>query len=147
MLFACAYQIYILSGAVSVNGKVYEPYHTVVLTSAPGESGVQLASAHTSNEEETRFVLIAGKPLQQRVVQHGPFVLDSNEGIYQAFEECVLSPLPFPPSLFLPTLLVNLAQNWQLTILHFASPESYQGQKNGFERAKGWASEIGKRML
>lgn len=82
-------------------------------------------------------MLIAGKPLQQRVVQHGPFVLDSNEGIYQAFEECVLSPLFFPPSLILPTLLVNLAQNWQLTILRFASPEKLPRAEERIREGKG----------
>lgn len=102
-------QFYTLDGAVSVAGKTYPPYTTVVLTAAPGETKVDLISAHTAGQPATRLVLIAGKPLAQKVVQHGPFVMDSTDGIYQAFED-------------------------------------YQGSKNGFERARGFASEIGKRM-
>ena len=55
-------------------------------------------------------VLVAGQPLDQEVVQYGPFVLNSQEGIYQAMLD-------------------------------------YQSHSNGFERAKGWRSEIGKSMV
>jgi redox-sensitive bicupin YhaK (pirin superfamily) len=55
-------------------------------------------------------VLVAGLPHDQEVVQHGPFVATSKEGIYQAMMD-------------------------------------YQTHSNGFERAKGWQSEIGKSMI
>lgn len=55
-------------------------------------------------------VLIAGLPLDQKVVQYGPFVLNSQEQVYQAMLD-------------------------------------YQSHSNGFERAKGWQSEIGKPLL
>lgn len=54
-------------------------------------------------------VLVAGLPLDQQVVQYGPFVLNSEDGVYQAMMD-------------------------------------FQTHSNGFERAKGWRSEIGKRM-
>jgi hypothetical protein len=54
-------------------------------------------------------VLVAGLPLDQKVVQYGPFVLNSQEGVYQALMD-------------------------------------YQSYQGGFERAKNWQSEIGKRM-
>lgn len=54
-------------------------------------------------------MIIAGQPLDQPVVQHGPFVLNTNEQVHQAMMD-------------------------------------YRGYKNGFERAKDWKSEIGKRM-
>ena len=34
--------------------------------------------------EKSRFVLVAGLPLDQKVVQYGPFVLNSQEEVYQA---------------------------------------------------------------
>ncbi|KID97117.1 Pirin, partial [Metarhizium majus ARSEF 297] len=34
--------------------------------------------------KDTRLVIIAGTPLDQEVVQYGPFVLNSKEGVYQA---------------------------------------------------------------
>ena len=69
-----------------------------------------IASVAEDADGPARFFLVAGQPLDQRVVQYGPFVLTSNEGVYQALED-------------------------------------YQGRKGGFERAEGWQSEIGKRMM
>jgi redox-sensitive bicupin YhaK (pirin superfamily) len=54
--------------------------------------------------------LVAGLPLDQKIVQYGPFVLNSQEEVYQALMD-------------------------------------YQTQSNGFERAAGWQSEIGKSMM
>ena len=54
-------------------------------------------------------MLVAGLPLDQKVVQYGPFVLNSQEEVYQAMLD-------------------------------------YQSHSNGFERAAGWKSEIGKSM-
>lgn len=55
-------------------------------------------------------VLVAGLPLDQKVVQYGPFVLTSQDEVYQAMLD-------------------------------------YQSHSNGFERAAGWKSEIGKSMV
>ena len=55
-------------------------------------------------------VLVAGLPLDQKVVQYGPFVLNSQEEVYQAMLD-------------------------------------YQSHSNGFERAAGWESKIGKSMV
>lgn len=55
------------------------------------------------------LVIIAGQPLDQPVIQYGPFVLNTEEQVYQAMLD-------------------------------------YQTHSNGFERAKHWQSEIGKRM-
>jgi redox-sensitive bicupin YhaK (pirin superfamily) len=38
----------------------------------------------TANAVPTRFVLLAGKPLNEPVVQHGPFVMNTREQIEQA---------------------------------------------------------------
>ena len=56
------------------------------------------------------LVLVAGLPLDQKVVQYGPFVLNTQEQVYQALMD-------------------------------------YQNHKNGFERAFGWESKIGKSMV
>ena len=55
-------------------------------------------------------MLIAGLPLDQKIVQHGPFVVSSQQDVYQAMMD-------------------------------------FQTNSNGFERGKGWRSEIGKTML
>ncbi|KAL1958004.1 hypothetical protein VTO42DRAFT_5216 [Malbranchea cinnamomea] len=67
------------------------------------------ASNAASASEDSRFLLVAGQPLDQKVFQYGPFVLSTQEGVYQAMLD-------------------------------------YQTSSNGFERARNWQSEIGKRM-
>jgi len=82
-------------------------YHNVVFKR---EGDVVNAEVDKDAAEEGRFVLVAGLPLDQKVVQYGPFVVNSQEEVYQAMLD-------------------------------------YQSHANGFERAKGWASEIGKGLV
>ncbi|GAA5977278.1 hypothetical protein JCM10908_004920 [Rhodotorula pacifica] len=91
---------------LATSGKPIKQYHTAVLSNNSGETGVWLESA---SDAKTRFVLVAGEPLNQTTVQHGPFVMCTKEEIQQAFMD-------------------------------------YQFERNGFEGAHGWRSEIGKRM-
>lgn len=79
-------KVYTLTGSIKIGNSsdTYPPSTTVVLTSQVDEDGVQLTAAHTVEGEETRFVLIAGEPLAQPVVQHGPFVMTSRQEIIQA---------------------------------------------------------------
>ncbi|KAI9787386.1 MAG: hypothetical protein M1816_007519 [Peltula sp. TS41687] len=57
------------------------PFHNVVF-GREGEGIVARVDADA--KEDARFVLIAGQPLDQKVVQYGPFVLNSQEEVYQA---------------------------------------------------------------
>ncbi len=82
-------------------------FHNVVF----GDEGQAVyAAVDAGAERSARFVLVAGTPLDQKVVQYGPFVLTSQQEVYQAFND-------------------------------------YQTFSNGFERADGWQSEIGKSMV
>ena len=96
--------MYTLTGRPSIAGTEVDPFNTVVLSTA-GEG----ITVENNGTEEVRFVIISGEPLEQRVVQHGPFVMTSEEGIYEAIRD-------------------------------------FSSNSNGFERAKGWRSEIGKSM-
>ncbi|KAI0721664.1 RmlC-like cupin domain-containing protein [Cerioporus squamosus] len=77
--------IYLWSGALKVGSesKPHEPFHTLVLSAASGEKGVEL----TATEENTEFVLVcaSAEPLDQPVVQYGPFVMTSREEIQKTF--------------------------------------------------------------
>ncbi|RMJ26335.1 to pirin [Aspergillus sp. HF37] len=42
------------------------------------------ASVPDNAEGESRFMLIAGQPLDQKIVQYGPFVLTNEQDVYQA---------------------------------------------------------------
>ncbi|KAK4228950.1 RmlC-like cupin domain-containing protein [Podospora fimiseda] len=82
-------------------------FHNVVFGNE-GE-GIEARVEETA-EKAARFVLIGGKRLDQPVVQYGPFVVNSQDEVYQTFVD-------------------------------------YESHSNGFERAKGWKSEIGKSMV
>lgn len=89
------------------NQQTVEPYHNVVFDQ---EGEAISAEVDPSAEQDARFILVAGLPLDQKVVQYGPFVLNSQEQVYQAMLD-------------------------------------YQSHSNGFERAAGWESKIGKNMV
>ncbi|KAL5043161.1 hypothetical protein BDW71DRAFT_188406 [Aspergillus fruticulosus] len=101
---------YTLSGTTVFGSKdstqLVKQFHNVVFE----QNGDHVeASVPDNAEEDSRFILVAGQPLDQKVVQYGPFVLTSQEEVYQAMLD-------------------------------------YQTASNGFERVRGWESEIGKRM-
>ncbi|KAK0815543.1 RNA pol II transcription cofactor [Friedmanniomyces endolithicus] len=82
-------------------------YHNAVFE----QKGDQvLAHVPADAKEAARFLLVAGMPLDQPVVQYGPFVLNDASGVRQAIMD-------------------------------------YQSFQNGFERAEGWQSEIGRAMV
>ncbi|ORX34682.1 RmlC-like cupin domain-containing protein [Kockovaella imperatae] len=68
----------------------YDPYNLLVLS--PDESGVTLTrpekySNGAAVDEETKFILVAGEPLNQRIVQYGPFVVNTAQQVQDAFED------------------------------------------------------------
>jgi hypothetical protein len=90
-------QIYTLSGSLLVGpptpsvSNLIPPFHTAILSNNDPENplatGISLESA-SQDDEEVRFVVISGEPLvDQEIVQHGPFVMDTKEGILQAFKD------------------------------------------------------------
>lgn len=98
---------YTLEGEVRLGDRQVDQFHNVVF--AP-EGDAVTASVDAAATKSARFVLVAGTPLDQPVVQYGPFVVSSKEEVYQALLD-------------------------------------YQSHMNGFERADGWQSEIGKTMV
>lgn len=81
-------------------------YHNTVFE----QKGDQvIASVPADAKENARFILVAGLPLDQPIVQYGPFVLTDASQVRRAMMD-------------------------------------HGTYTNGFERAEGWASEIGKVM-
>ena len=54
-----------------------------ILANTPGSDGVRLQAG----AEGARAILIAGQPLNEPIAQYGPFVMNSNEEIFQAVED------------------------------------------------------------
>ncbi|KAF8590579.1 pirin domain-containing protein [Ramaria rubella] len=75
--------LYIMKGNIIVSrnddSPQEEPFHTLVLSAASNETGV----AVDATKDDTEFVLIAGEPLDQEVVQYGPFVMTTKAEIQQ----------------------------------------------------------------
>jgi hypothetical protein len=49
------------------------------LANDPASDGVQIQA-----EQDSRLLLIAGRPLKEPIVQYGPFVMNTKQEIYQA---------------------------------------------------------------
>ncbi|XP_075053083.1 pirin isoform X1 [Mixophyes fleayi] len=77
--------IYTLHGVIHVGPtdaqQKIEPHHTAVLDD---EDSVQFEN---KDDELCHFVLIAGEPIKEPVVQHGPFVMNTAQEIAQTLED------------------------------------------------------------
>jgi redox-sensitive bicupin YhaK (pirin superfamily) len=74
--------IYTLSGtALFGKDKSKAEPHTTLVFSETGDT----ITFETTGDSPAHFVLIAGKPIKEPIVQHGPFVMNKKEEIYQAF--------------------------------------------------------------
>lgn len=76
--------IYVLSGKIKVQDDAalfIEAHHTVALN-AIGD-GVSVYAG----EQGSNIVLISGKPIGETVVQHGPFVMNTQTEILEAFDD------------------------------------------------------------
>lgn len=99
--------LYILGGKIKIQNEVIDEYNSVFFEE--NGDGVEL-SVPEDSVEPARFIVIAGKILEQDIYQGGPFVGTTKESISQAYND-------------------------------------FNQSRNGFERGRGWRSEIGKLMV
>lgn len=69
-------------GKVTLAGGEVGEKQMAILATTEDADGVSLTAA-----EDSRVLLIAGKPLRQSIVQHGPFVMNTQQEIRQAIED------------------------------------------------------------
>ena len=74
--------IYVYRGAVQVGDTKVNARRMGILGNTPGANSVTIRAA-----EAARLILIAGKPLGEPVVQYGPFVMNTQQEIYQALND------------------------------------------------------------
>ncbi|OAQ24223.1 pirin-like protein [Linnemannia elongata AG-77] len=74
--------LYMLKGTAFIGDKEFEgkAHHTLTLS----EDGATTIKIQTK-DEDAHFVFIASEPLKEPIVQHGPFVMNSSEEIYDTF--------------------------------------------------------------
>lgn len=71
--------VYVYRGGASISGKVIPTHRMAILANEPQADGV-LIQANT----DARMLLIAGNPLNEPIVQYGPFVMNTQDEIRQA---------------------------------------------------------------
>ena len=74
--------IYAYRGEVQVDGKAVAAQSMAILANNEGADGVSVTAG-----PDSRFILLAGKPLNEPIVQYGPFVMNSQAEIFQAVED------------------------------------------------------------
>jgi len=73
---------YVYRGAVTIGGTTLGENRMGILANTPQADGVTLNSTAPA-----KAILVAGKPLREPIVQHGPFVMNTKEEIYQAIKD------------------------------------------------------------
>ena len=74
--------IYVYRGAVNVGDTRVGVQRMGILNNAPDADGVTLGAG-----EDARLILVAGKPLNEDIVQYGPFVMNTQEQIHDAIND------------------------------------------------------------
>jgi quercetin 2,3-dioxygenase len=75
--------VYVYRGELQVGETGVRPQRMAILANTAGSDGVRL----TAGPEGARAILIAGQPLNEPIAQYGPFVMNTNQEIFQAVED------------------------------------------------------------
>ncbi|MCM5679703.1 pirin family protein [Schlegelella sp. S2-27] len=74
--------VYVYDGELQVGDATVPAQRMAILANRPDTDGV-----HLQAQQPARALLIAGQPLNEPIAQYGPFVMNSNEQIFQAVED------------------------------------------------------------
>jgi len=74
--------VHVYRGTVTIEGKTLGESRMGILANTPQADGVTLSATVPA-----RAILISGKPLGEPIMQHGPFVMNTKEEIYQAITD------------------------------------------------------------
>lgn len=74
--------LYVYRGEVSISGKTVPMQRMAILANEDQADGVVIEAS-----ADARVLLISGQPLKEPIVQYGPFVMNSQQEIYQALSD------------------------------------------------------------
>ena len=74
--------VYVYRGELMIGGTALGESRMAILANTPQADGVTLIASGPA-----KAILVAGKPLREPIVQHGPFVMNTKEEIYKALTD------------------------------------------------------------
>ncbi|GAB3414096.1 pirin family protein [Massilia agilis] len=74
--------VYVYRGELVVDGKAVPQARMAILDNAADADGVRIKAA-----QDSRFLVIAGRPLKEPIAQYGPFVMNTEQELFQAVED------------------------------------------------------------
>ncbi|MES2322881.1 MAG: pirin family protein [Pseudomonadota bacterium] len=74
--------IYVFRGEVAVDGKSVAQTRMAILANSADADGVRMTAS-----QDSRLILVAGRPLNEPIAQHGPFVMNTQAELIQAVED------------------------------------------------------------
>ena len=74
--------VYVYRGEVTIGGRAVPEKRMAILANDPAADGVVLESAAGA-----KALLVAGRPLGEPIAQYGPFVMNTEQEIYQALSD------------------------------------------------------------
>nr|WP_174505481.1 pirin family protein [Acinetobacter sp. Marseille-Q1620] len=72
--------VFVLSGKVKIDGQEFEHLQTVYLTHEVSQLSIECT-------EDAKLLIVSGEPINEPIVAHGPFVMNTEAEIVQAFED------------------------------------------------------------
>ncbi|PUE05982.1 hypothetical protein B9Z51_17190 [Limnohabitans sp. T6-5] len=74
--------LYVYRGEVRIGGQAVPVQRMAILANAAQADGVVIEAS-----ADAKLILVSGKPLKEPIVQYGPFVMNSQQEIYQAVRD------------------------------------------------------------
>ncbi|KAL4469453.1 hypothetical protein ABPG74_004706 [Tetrahymena malaccensis] len=75
--------IFIYQGKFQINDQIYNQNAVIIFENSHQERYIEISSL----EQLSKIILLSGKPIYEQVFNYGPFVLDSQANLRQAFED------------------------------------------------------------